>query len=147
MSQAEVDALNKMILDAVSGKKTKAIYMKKETIQLSPQDRILFVNIKNSYNSKDRHSEYYRPSVYEATRKYWRISKKRLDKINLVVGYVDGIVKEVIAPTQWSLTSDPRYRGRYECKGEELVDSPYLEKDIRSVITIGQNPVTYYNCD
>lgn len=119
----------------------------KELLQVSPSDRILFVNIKKSFHCTDRHSEYYRPSVYEATRKYWRISKQRLSKISLVVGHVDGIVKEVIVPEKWTLATDARYPKRYECEGKELKDSPYLGKDASQIITIGQNPVAYYNCD
>lgn len=80
-------------------------------------------------------------------RKYWRISKQRLSKISLVVGHVDGIVKEVIVPEKWHLSTDPRYPNRYECIGKELEDSPYLNKDASQLITIGQNPVAYYNCD
>ena len=56
-----------------------------EPLRPSPTDRILFVNIKNSFNCTDRHSEYYRPSRYEATRKYWRVSKNRISKVNLVI--------------------------------------------------------------
>lgn len=119
----------------------------KEPIKISASDRILFVNIKRSFHCTDRHSEYYRPSAYEATRKYWRISKQRLSKISLVVGHVDGIVKEVIVPEKWYLSTDPRYPNRYECIGKELDDSPYLNKDANQLITIGQNPVAYYNCD
>ena len=119
----------------------------KEALHLSSSDKVLFVNIKRSFNCTDRHSEYYRPSAYEATRKYWRISKQRLSKISLVVGHVDGIVKEVIVPEKWHLSTDPRYPNRYECIGKELDDSPYLNKDASQLITIGQNPVAYYNCD
>ena len=111
----------------------------KEPIKISASDRILFVNIKRSFHCTDRHSEYYRPSAYEA--------KQRLSKISLVVGHVDGIVKEVIVPEKWHLSTDPRYPNRYECIGKELDDSPYLNKDASQLITIGQNPVAYYNCD
>lgn len=89
-----------------------------EPLRPSPTDRILFVNIKNSFNCTDRHSEYYRPSRYEATRKYWKVSKNRISKVNLVIGHVDGIVKEVISPTVWIPATDSRYHGRFECKGE-----------------------------
>ena len=83
-----------------------------EPLRPSPTDRILFVNIKNSFNCTDRHSEYYRPSRYEATRKYWRVSKNRISKVNLVIGHVDGIVKEVISPTVWIIMVDLNVRGR-----------------------------------
>lgn len=119
----------------------------KEPIKISASDRILFVNIKRSFHCTDRHSEYYRPSTYEATRKYWRISKQRLSKISLVVGHIDGIVKEVIAPEKWNLSTDARYPKRYECEGKELKNSPYLGKDASQIITIGQNSVAYYNSD
>lgn len=118
-----------------------------EPLRPSPTDRILFVNIKNSFNCTDRHSEYYRPSRYEATRKYWRVSKNRISKVNLVIGHVDGIVKEVISSTVWIPATDSRYHGRFECKGKEQDDSPYLEKDIRHLVNLGQNPVSYYQCD
>lgn len=118
-----------------------------EQMKPSPTDRILFVNIKNSFYCTDRHSEYYRPSAYEATRKYWRVAKTKVDKVNLVIGHVDGIVKEVIKPTIWKVSDNPKYPNRYECEGEEWDDSPHIGKSIRELVTLGQNPVAYYPSD
>ena len=118
-----------------------------EQMKPSPTDRILFVDIKNSFHCMDRHSEYYRPSTYEATRKYWRVGKDKVDKVNLVIGHVDGIVKEVIQPTIWKLSDDPRYPNRYECEGEQWDASPYIGQSIRELVTLGQNPVAYYPTD
>ncbi|MEG1188338.1 MAG: hypothetical protein RR259_11235 [Odoribacter sp.] len=108
-------------------------------------DRILFVNIKNSYNCTDKKSMYYRESAYEATRKYWKVSSSRVSKVNLVVGHVDGIVKVVIEPTQSYPTQDTRFKGRYEFDGEQLFDSSYLGKSIHNLVRIGQNPINYFN--
>lgn len=80
----------------------------------------------------------------ENTGKYQRIESPRSI---LVIGHVDGIVKEVISPTVWIPATDSRYHGRFECKGKEQDDSPYLEKDIRHLVNLGQNPVSYYQCD
>lgn len=118
-----------------------------EQMKPSPTDRILFVNIKKSFHCTDRRNEYYRPSAYEATRKYWRVAKDRVDKVNLVIGHVDGIVKEVIKLTIWKVSEDSRYPGRYECEGEEWEDSPYIGQSIRELVTLGQNPVAYYPSD
>ncbi|MCR5498275.1 MAG: hypothetical protein K6F48_10600 [Paludibacteraceae bacterium] len=114
-------------------------------INPSADEKIVFVNIKNTYNCKDRKSEYYRPSIYEATRKYWRVSLSRVNNATLLIGHVDGVVKEVIRLTNSYKSKDPRFSNRIEFEGEELDDSIYLGKLITNIVRIGQNPINYFN--
>ncbi|MBP3716627.1 MAG: hypothetical protein IKP81_10235 [Paludibacteraceae bacterium] len=116
-----------------------------EYINPSKEESIIFVNIKKSYNCTDKSSIYYRPSTYEATRKYWRMSIERAKKASLLIGHVDGIVKEVIKPSNCSKSKEPGLTNRVVFEGEELNNSPYLGKLITNIVTIGQNPVNYYN--
>lgn len=114
---------------------------------ITPDDneKIVFVNIKKSYNCTDKSSEYYRPNNYEATRKYWKMAIGRAREATLLIGHVDGVVKEVIRPTNCAKSDEPGLTDRVVFDGEEIEDSPYLGKAITNIVKIGQNPVNYYN--
>ncbi|MBO4529212.1 MAG: hypothetical protein J5767_01095 [Paludibacteraceae bacterium] len=114
-------------------------------INPSENEKIIFVNIRNSYNCKDKFNELYRPNLYEATRKYWIMSLTRASKATLLIGHVNGIVKEVIRPTNCYKSKAPKYTNRVEFEGEEVLDSIYLGKSITNKVKIGQNPVNYLN--
>ena len=118
-----------------------------EYINPSEDEKIIFVNIKNSYNCKDKSSELYRPSLYEATRKYWRLSLAKAQKATLLIGHVNGIVKEVIRPTNCYKSKEPQYTQRVEFEGEEVFDSIFIGKSITNMVKIGQNPVNYLNIE
>lgn len=115
-----------------------------ESVLSSTKGLLLFVNIKKSFYEADPHSIYYRTSIAECTRKYWKLNSKKVDKIAYVLGHVDGIVQCVIKPTKWEISAESETAGRFICFGEELPDSLFLGKDITNIITIGQNPVNYY---
>ena len=112
-----------------------------EFIEPNPDDRIIFINICRTYQSGERES------LYEATRKYWRLNGKRAEKATLVLAVVKGIVLAVFKPKIWYKTKDTRYKrtGRWEFEGDEVYDSPYIGKSMRNLLGPSQNPIQYFN--
>lgn len=102
-------------------------------------DKIIFVNIKRSYNALKQHdinNEYYRPNIEECTRKYWSISKLHLSDLQNathILGCVGGIVKCTIKIESYQMEENGKYCGRYIFWGSEQSDSPYLNQDIHTI--------------
>jgi hypothetical protein len=114
---------------------------KTKFVDIDEKDHIVCVNISRTKNNKEREND------YERARKYWRLSKERADKANLVFAIANGIVVAVFRPTQpWQLSKDEGYTDRYEFVGEEVIDSPYIGKSVYNYINNkAQNPVQYIN--
>lgn len=96
---------------------------------------LLLVNLNRSYNQKKAKGVYKRNDIYECTRKYWRISHNRIREIKYVLGVYKGIVRAVYKPLLWQsydVAEDGTVfsKTRYGFEGEEVPDSPYLNKDI-----------------
>ena len=110
-------------------------------IEPNPDDRIIFINICRTYASGER------GSIYEATRKYWRLNGKRAEKATHVLAVVKGIVLAVYKPKIWYVTKDtkPSRVGRWEFEGEEVNDSPHIGKSMRNLLGPSQNPIQYFN--
>lgn len=86
-----------------------------------------------------------RDNLYEMTCKYWKLDINRARKSTHVLSVVNGIVKEVYIPTEWKLTDNPQYAGRYEFTGIEDDNSTYIGKSVKSIYGRGSNPVKYIN--
>ena len=113
-----------------------------EFIEPLKGDRIVCVNIGKTYNKRE--------SLYDATRHYWRLNGNRAQLATHVIGVVNGIVKCVFIPEKWYITSNtsPELIGRWEFKGVEDEDSPYLGKSVYNVVNHrSSNPVAYINWD
>lgn len=86
-----------------------------------------------------------RENLYEMTRKYWIVNILRASKATHVFAIVNGIVEAVYIPSEWKLTDNPKYVGRYEFQGVEDEDSQYIGKNVVSFYGRSQNPVKYIN--
>ena len=86
-----------------------------------------------------------RESLYEMTRKYWKVSLDRASRATHVLAVVDGIVKAVYVPKECKLTDDAAHEGRCEFVGKEDVQSEYLGKSVAEIYGRSQNPVKYIN--
>ena len=84
-----------------------------------------------------------RPSLYECTRKYWRLNGNRAQNAELVFAIFQGYIVGVFKPTRWFLSEE--YIGRWEFEGEEIEDSPYILMNISHLLGKRQNPVMYIN--
>ena len=110
------------------------LYYNCEDISLNNDDKILCININKTYNANI--------SVYDATRMYWRVSIKRAEKATKVFAIYRGIVRAVFEPTRWFKNEETN---RWGFEGVEIEDSVYKNKNIKNVITCGQNPLNYIN--
>lgn len=72
-------------------------------------------------------------SLYESTRKYWRIDAKRANEYPYVLAVVDGIVNNVYEVDEWYPTENEEFAGRCEFKGKEApqdIQNKYRGKKI-----------------
>lgn len=83
--------------------------------------------------------------LYEATRKYWKIGKRR-EKAHYAFSVSNGLVRQVYKIETW-YPSEERL-GRWIFDGHVATDlAHYVGGDIRQYLTRGaQNPIVYINC-
>ncbi len=62
-----------------------------------------------------------RGSLYEAVRKYWKVSLDRVNSVPYVLGVINGIVRIVYKVDVWYPSEE--VTGRYEFRGEPAPDS------------------------
>ncbi len=126
--------------------------MNKEIETFAPSDRLLLVSIAKMI----KHN-----TVYDATRYAWRLSRRRAENVDLVLGCVKGVVKGVFVPTTW-LDASPgeamrknfpgfvaTHKGpRLGFVGKEAngdAQRRYLEKRVPGTLRIGQTAFRYFN--
>jgi len=110
--------------------------------QLNPKDfahNVLTININSTYNIKnERH-----PNIYEATRKSWVLSEKKLNDIEYVLSEYRGVVRAIFKPTKW--IKDGK---RFMFEGVEVADNEisnlYLNKLVPEKKPGMANPVRYF---
>ena len=86
-----------------------------------------------------------RESIYEMSRKYWRVDGRKAAKATYVLAIIDGIVEAVFEPEEWFKTTDSTYAGRWEFSGKEVKDSLYIGKSVKAFYGKSANPVRYIN--
>ena len=116
--------------------------------EISNSDRLIFVNIKRSYEAminNDTESPFYRETVEDCTRMYWKISKTKADAATHILGCYKGIVKGVLKISSYSIDNG-LYPGRKIFEGKEENDSAYIGMDIRGIFdTLANFRIKYYN--
>lgn len=123
--------------------------MKLQPIEINKGERLLLVNLNKSYDQSKAEGVYKRSDIYEATRKYWYLSKKRADKADFILGVYKGIVKIVLKPTsEWQpvdVSDDGTKfpKTRYKVDGEIIEDSPYLGKSVEAYPFGSGGAITY----
>lgn len=109
---------------------------------------LLLVSLNQSFNQAKAKGVYRRPDIYEATRKYWKISKDRAKHIQFVLGVYRGIVRSVIKVDSYTwvdVADDGTHFASSRCcfEGQLLTDSPYLNKDVSDYPFGSRGAVTY----
>lgn len=104
-------------------------------IEVNPGDTLLLVSLNKSFDQSKANGVYRRPDIYEATRKYWKISKNAPEEIKYVLGVYKGVVRCVIEVKTWKWTTvseDGKTFMSERCifEGDVLDDSPYMNKDV-----------------
>lgn len=113
----------------------------------APGDKLICININKTYNRPDVDQYGTRDNIYEATRKYWRLNGERAKRADYVLSTYQGIVRAVFKPIRWMVSEKTFNTGnRWEFEGTEILDSPYLNTSVKSIIHHGnQNPILYIN--
>ena len=101
----------------------------------NPEDRTMCVNV----------GKVKRETLYEMTRKYWKVDINRARKATHVLAIVNSIVEKVYNPVNWKYTEDPKHLGRCEFHGVEDERSTYIGKSVMTFYGKSQNPVKYIN--
>lgn len=116
-------------------------------IIINPNDKLVCININKTYDNPDADFYGKRESIYEATRKYWKLNGNRARQADYVLAVYHGIVRAVFVPKEWKISDVTFDSGnRWEFVGEEVVNSPYLNKSIKAYVNQGaQNPIKYIN--
>lgn len=104
-------------------------------IDIKHGETLLLVSLNKSFNQAKANGVYRRIDIYEATRKYWKISKNAPQQIQYVLGVYRGIVRSVIEVKSWKWTTiaeDGTIFKSQRCifEGNLIENSPYLNKDI-----------------
>lgn len=93
-------------------------------------ERILFVKRNRSWNYKMTPEEH-----HEEFRGNWVVSKEKIDKIQLVCGVYNNVIKYVCIPTKWEFVkqrNNPRRKcNEYRFDGIVIKDHKYIGKSIK----------------
>lgn len=121
--------------------------LKKEEIK----HNIMVININKSFDSKRKKKNndliYSRPNIYEATRGWWVIDKKRAEKTDYVLAEYRGIIRAIFKPQSWLQDIENRGIKRWGFEGEavtvkEILDL-YLNKEVPKIKGMA-NPIRYF---
>ena len=104
-----------------------------EPIKINPDDNILCLNIARSYNPA--------VPVYEAAKEAWNLNKTRRQKVTHILAISNGIVRGVFKWHKW-VPEDGQPVGFI---GEEIPDSPYLNKSVKNVVDLRRRAFRYIN--
>ena len=122
---------------------------REELLSGKSSDKLIFVNIKNSYEAmqrNDRKHPLYRSSLYDCTRKYWPIKEENFDVATHILGCYKGKVIEVIDIKNRYIEPSGEYAGRKVFEGVEQPDSPYMGMDLHEIFdSLANFRVKYWN--
>ena len=122
---------------------------RKELLSENSSDKLIFVNIKVSYEAmqrNDREHPLYRNSLYDCTRMYWPISEEKYDAATHILGCYKGKVLEVIKIKNRYIEIAGEYAGRKVFEGVEDDKSPYKGMDLHEIFeSLANFRVKYWN--
>ena len=113
-----------------------------------PKGRLLLVSIAQEIKN--------RKNVYDATRFAWRVNRKRVESVDLILGCINGVVEDVFVASEWldaTETNFPgipaiRREGRFGFVGKSADRETrlrYVGKRVPDSLRIGQNPLRYFD--
>lgn len=116
---------------------------------LNKSDKLIFVNIKNSYEALQRNdlsNPLYRDNLYDCTVKFWRIPEEKAASATHILGCYKGKVIEVVKINSVSSAISGKYFGRKIFDGDEQRDSVYLGLDLHEIFdTLANFNTKYWN--
>lgn len=144
----EIEEYNRKLRPALYAELDKK-RKREEFLSEDSSDKLIFVNIKNSYEAmqrNDREHPLYRNSLYDCTRMYWPISEEKYDAATHILGCYKGKVLEVITIKNRYIEPSGEYAGRKVFEGVEESDSPYMGMDLHEIFDSLRNfRVKYWN--
>jgi len=101
-----------------------------------PHHLMLGVKLAQSYKDAE-HSPI---TLYERTRKAWKLNKSKLSTIEYVLAVYQGVVREIYKPLAWHEQEDGRMFFDGVVEADPAIRSAYLYKEAKSS---GQSPIFY----
>ena len=144
----EIEEYNRKLRPALYAQLDKE-RKRKELLSENSADKLIFVNIKNSYEAMindDRNNPLFRSSFYDCTRMYWPIKDEKFDVATHILGCYQGKIIEVIDIQNRYVESNGEYAGRKVFEGVEQPKSPYMGMDLHEIFdTLVNFRVKYWN--
>ena len=144
----EIEEYNRKLRPALYAQLDKE-RQRKELLSENSSDKLIFVNIKVSYEAmqrNDREHPLYRNSLYDCTRMYWPISEEKYDVATHILGCYKGKVLEVIKIKNRYIEPSGEYVGRKVFEGVEDDKSPYKGMDLHEIFdSLANFRVKYWN--
>ena len=144
----EIEEYNRKLRPALYAQLDKE-RQRKELLSENSSDKLIFVNIKVSYEAmqrNDREHPLYRNSLYDCTRMHWPISEEKYDAATHILGCYKSKVLEVITIKNRYIEPSGEYAGRKVFEGIEESDSPYMGMDLHEIFdSLANFRVKYWN--
>lgn len=102
-------------------------------LKIDTRDKLIVVNLSNTYKGTRNERIYRRDSMYEKARKYWKLNIHKAQNADYVLAVYKGVVRAVFKPTKWEeITDASLFKGkRCMFEGYEVKDSQYLNTYIK----------------
>ena len=121
--------------------------LKKEDIK----HKVLVININKTFdNKRKKKSEnpvYERPNIYEATRGWWVLDKKRAENSDFVLAEYKGVIRAIFKPEKWIQADGDKGTKRWGFEGSEITSKEildiYINKEVPKIRGMA-NPIRYF---
>ena len=100
-------------------------------------DKLVFVNIKNSYEAMQRNdtsNHFFRESLYDCTVKFWRVKDEKALSATHILGCYKGKVIEVVRINNVTTVKTGEHIGRKVFDGVEQPKSIYIRGQVLIII-------------
>ena len=112
-------------------------------IKVDPKDRILLVSLNRTFDlARKRNDDI---DLYDITCHSWLVAKYKALKIDYVMGVYRGVVRSVVKIKGYSWVKDAKNRDRCAFEGELILESPYLNTDVRDYPFGARAAIRYIN--
>ncbi len=144
----EVEEYNRKLRPALYAELDKK-RKREELLSGKSSDKLIFVNIKNSYEAmqrNDRKHPLYRSRLYDCTRMYWQIKEEKFNIATHILGCYKGKVIEVVHIKNRYIEPSGEFAGRKVFDRTEQPDSPYIGMDLHEIFdSLSNFRVKYWN--
>ncbi len=101
----------------------------------------------NNRKKKDTNPNYNRLNIYEATRGWWVLDKKRAENTDFVLAEYKGVIRAIFKPDKWIQDIENRGNKRWGFEGSEVLEKEildiYINKEVPKIKGMA-NPIRYF---